>query len=298
MSVEKVVMDQGFVPSLTRPYKRQGGARGWRTGLVLLAGGCLGGVLVCAVLMPLVYVTMSDLQLEVTELRKLVVTRSQPTVSPGTEDRQNDTATGGAHRERRRPDDPPPPSIGNVYVRWGRDDCGENAKNIYAGVVGSGYWEHPGGGSDFQCLPLEDVEWDNPVAGYQHDSYMYGAEYQRGAGYFSTDNMGHITNPLNYDVPCSVCLVSGRSAHVMIPARLSCPRGWSKEYSGYLMSEHYSHNSNKNFICVDGAPQLREGSSANFDGALLHLVEARCGSLPCGPYIDGYELTCVVCTLL
>ncbi|CAH1241047.1 Hypp6295 [Branchiostoma lanceolatum] len=75
MSSEKLVMDQGFGPSLaglglTRPYKRQGGRR---TGLVLLAGGCLGGVLVCAVLMPLVYVTMSELQQEVAELRNLVV---------------------------------------------------------------------------------------------------------------------------------------------------------------------------------------------------------------------------------
>ncbi|XP_035700195.1 uncharacterized protein LOC118432693 isoform X1 [Branchiostoma floridae] len=297
MSVEKVVMDQGFAPSLaglglTRPYERQGGRR---TGLVLLAGGCLGGVLVCAVLMPLVYVTMSDLQLEVTELRNLLITRPAQTVSPGTEDRVNDTAAGGAHRERRAADT----SIWDVYVRWGRENCSENAKTIYSGVVGSGWYHHHGGGSDYQCLPLEGVEWNNPVAGHQHNSYMYGAEYEvNGDGYFSTDTMGpYISNPLNYDVPCSVCLVELRSAHVMIPARLSCPTGWSKEYSGYLMSSNHAHYSNKNFICVDGAPNLRQGSSANVNGALLYLVEAQCGSLPCGPYISGYELTCVVCTL-
>ncbi|KAI8506570.1 hypothetical protein Bbelb_159970 [Branchiostoma belcheri] len=107
------------------------------------------------------------------------------------------------------------------------------------GVVGGhGWYHHTGGGSDHQCLPLEDVEWNNPVAGNQHGSYMYGAEYRHNSDeYFSTDNMESITNPHNYDVPCSVCLVSGRSTHVMIPARLSCPRGWSMEYSGYLMSE-------------------------------------------------------------
>eukprot|EP00058_Branchiostoma_floridae_P001981 XP_002587469.1 hypothetical protein BRAFLDRAFT_100149 [Branchiostoma floridae] len=269
-------MDQGFAPSLadlgmTRPYKRQGGRR--RTGLVLLAGGCIGGVLVCAVLMPLVYVrpaaeatsdvrqTMSDLQQELTELRNLVITRPAQTDSPGTEDRENGTAAGGAHRERRAPDK----SIGHVYVRWGRENCGENAETIYSGVVGSGLWAHHGGGSDYQCLPMED-------------------------------NMGSITNPQDYDVPCSVCHVP-RSAHVMIPARLSCPTDWIKEYSGYLMSEKHDHNGNKNFICVDGAPNLRTGSNANLNGALLYLVEAQCGSLPCGPYISGYELTCVVCTM-
>ncbi|CAH1241050.1 Hypp6297 [Branchiostoma lanceolatum] len=300
MSSEKLVVEKGFGPSLaglglTRPYKRQGGRR---TGLVLLAGGCLGGVLVCAVLMPLVCVTMSELQQEVTELRNLVITRSAPTASPGTEDRRNDTAAGGAHRERRQAD--LTPSIVNVYVRWGREDCGENAKTVYSGVVGSGSYNHHGGGSDYLCLPLEGVEWNNPVAGHQHGSYMYGAEYQlNSAGYFSAENMesGSITNPMDYDVPCSVCHV-GRSARVMIPARLSCPGPeWSKEYSGYLMSSHHAHQSNKNFVCVDGAPNLRPGSSANDDGALMYLVEAACGSLPCGPYISGYELTCVVCTI-
>ncbi|XP_078581749.1 uncharacterized protein LOC144865081 [Branchiostoma floridae x Branchiostoma japonicum] len=298
MSSEKLVMDQGFARSLaglglTRPYKRQGGRR---TGLVLLAGGCLGGVLVCAVLMPLVYVTMSDLQLEVTELKNLVTSgsNSASTASSSTEDRENGTAAGGTHRERRQAD--LTPEFGDVYVRWGREKCGENAETIYAGAVGSGWYHHYGGGSDYQCLPLEGVEWNNPVSDFQHGSYMYGAEYQVNGGYFSTDNMESITNPSQYDVPCSVCHVAGRSSHVMIPARLSCPTGWSKEYSGYLMSEKHTHNGNKNFICVDGAPNLRAGSSADQDGALLYLVEAQCGSLPCGPYISGYELTCVVCT--
>ncbi|KAI8509227.1 hypothetical protein Bbelb_130750 [Branchiostoma belcheri] len=291
MSVEKLVMDQGSVPflpgvGLTRPYKRLSGRR---TGLVLLAGGWLA----CAVLMPLVYVTMSNLQLE---LRNRMNTPSAPTALPGTEDRRIDIAAGGARRERRQDDQAP--TIGSVYVRWGRDDCGENAKTIYSGVVGGGHYNHRGSGSDHLCLPLEDVEWNNPVAGNQHGSYVYGTEYEHNsADYFSTDNMAGITNPFNYDVPCSVCLVSRRSAHVMIPARLSCPEGWSKEYSGYLMSAHHAHPSNKNSICVDGAPQLRAGSSADLNGALLYLVEAQCGSLPCVPYISGFELTCVVCTL-
>ncbi|XP_035657508.1 uncharacterized protein LOC118403125 isoform X1 [Branchiostoma floridae] len=298
MSSEKLVMDQGFAPALaglglTRPYKRQGGRR---TGLVLLAGGCLGGVLVCAVLMPLVYVTISDMQLEMSELKNLMQTsRTATTASPGTEDRENGTAAGGAHRERRQVD--LTPEFGDVYVRWGREQCGENAETIYAGVVGGGHYSHHGGGNDHQCLPMEDVEWNKPTGGHQHNSYMYGTEYEVNSdGYFTTDNMNSITNPYNYNVPCSVCHVAGRSSHVMIPARLSCPQGWSMEYSGYLMSSYYSHQSNKNFICVDGAPNLVPGSSTDQNEGRLYLVEVVCGSLPCGPYISGYELTCVVCT--
>ncbi|XP_066299793.1 uncharacterized protein [Branchiostoma lanceolatum] len=149
---------------------------------------------------------------------------------------------------------------------------------------------------------MEDLEWNNPVAGHQHGSYMYGAEFEVNTdGFFSAENMvaGSITNPWNYDVLCSVCYVAGRSAHVMIPARTSCPEGWSKEYSGYLMSERHNHPSNKDFICVDGAPNLRTGSSADNNGGLLYPVETQCGSLPCGPYnTSGYELTCVVCTFI
>ncbi|KAI8488112.1 hypothetical protein Bbelb_342300 [Branchiostoma belcheri] len=273
MSVEKLVMDQGSVPllpgvGLTRPYKRLSGRR---TGLVLLAGGWLA----CAVLMPLVYVTMSNLQLEVTELRnRMQNTRSAPAALAGTEDRRNDIAAGGTRRERRQADQTP--TIGSVYVLWEVDIITTADREVTT------------------CVS----PWKMWSGTTQHGSYVYGAEYEHNsADYFSTDNMAGITNPHNYDVPCSACLASGRSAHVMIPARLSCPEGWSKEYSGYLMSAHHSHPSNKNSICVDGAPQLRPGSSADQNGALLYLVEAQCGSLPCVPYISGFELTCVVCTL-
>ena len=54
------------------------------------------------------------------------------------------------------------------------------------------------------------------------------------------------------------------------------------------------------YICVDEFAEARPGgSSRNQDGALLHRVEGRCtpGNLPCLPYVNGYELTCVVCTI-
>ena len=86
---------------------------------------------------------------------------------------------------------------------------------------------------------------------------------------------------------------------MMIPAKMNCPSGWAREYHGYLMSGHKNHDSSYEFVCVDRNPEARPGGSGvNQNGALFYPVESRCniGNLPCGPYIDGGELTCVVCT--
>ncbi|KAK2174253.1 hypothetical protein NP493_816g02017 [Ridgeia piscesae] len=42
----------------------------------------------------------------------------------------------------------------------------------------------------------------------------------------------------------------------MIPARLTCPDGWTKEYVGYLMSAHYTHQGRTTYTCVDNARKL------------------------------------------
>ena len=61
------------------------------------------------------------------------------------------------------------------------------------------------------------------------------------------------------------------------------------------MSEGHGHNY-KDFICMDEEPEGLRGSYANNNGALFYPVEGACGSLPCPPYVHGWEITCVVCT--
>ena len=61
------------------------------------------------------------------------------------------------------------------------------------------------------------------------------------------------------------------------------------------MTEAYSHN-NKDFICMDEEPDVLRGSYADNNGAFFYPVEGVCGSLPCPPYVHGWEITCVVCT--
>ena len=85
----------------------------------------------------------------------------------------------------------------------------------------------------------------------------------------------------------------------MFPAKMICPSEWTEEYHGYLMAERsfHTHHSSE-FVCVDRNPEIVPGSIDSKNGAGFFLVEARCdaGNLPCSPYIDGAELSCVVCS--
>ena len=178
---------------------------------------------------------------------------------------------------------------GTVYVRWGHDECPSTAQLVYSGRAGGSYYNQHGGGSNPQCLPL-DPNFLKPISGHQHRSYMYGAEYQT-----DTDSNSHIHGRTDTDVPCAVCHVSNRTAVYMVPAKYTCPSGWTREYYGYLMAENRTHRSSQ-YTCVDTTFKSVVGSSANKDGLLFYFVEGRCGSLPCPPYDQAKELSCAVCT--
>ena len=83
---------------------------------------------------------------------------------------------------------------------------------------------------------------------------------------------------------------------MMIPAKLTCPTGWTEEYSGYLMTAHRNDRS-ATFECVDSDAEAIPGTSANTNGGLFYHVEAVCNGLSCPPYDAEKELTCVVCTI-
>ena len=83
----------------------------------------------------------------------------------------------------------------------------------------------------------------------------------------------------------------------MIPAKTRCPDGWNRAYGGYLVSEYSTSESRKrsSYVCWDRAPEVAAGGT-NQNQAVIYPVEAVCGSLPCSTYINGRELTCVVCS--
>ncbi|XP_031564261.1 uncharacterized protein LOC116299688 [Actinia tenebrosa] len=120
---------------------------------------------------------------------------------------------------------------------------------------------------------------------------MYGAEYE-----LSSFNPLNKKNLHHHDATCAICRVQTRSTKLMVPGTYSCPAGWTREYWGYLMSEKYNQAHSTEYVCVDKNAEYVPGSSTGRHGTLLYPVEGVCGSLPCGPYVHGQELTCAVCT--
>jgi hypothetical protein len=184
---------------------------------------------------------------------------------------------------------------GSTYIRWGRKTCPSSSQRVYEGFAAGQWYGNPGGSSVRTCLPL-DPEWGNYTTIHEGTNWISGSEYQTGPG-LSADNI--MPNDIHdYNVPCAVCYAPGRGAQLMIPAKRSCPDvSWTKEYEGYLMTEGYGLASSTDYNCVDRNPEVIEGSQLNTDGSTFYLVQAYCpATLHCPPYINGAELTCVVCT--
>ena len=154
--------------------------------------------------------------------------------------------------------------------------------------MGGEHYTHSGGGVNYLCLP-KTPKYDKYKDGHQGGGYVYGAEYELSFNPFKKSLSQH-------DPPCVVCFVKSRGSMLMMPARNDCPTGWTEEYHGYLMTEYYGHKKQRDFICVDQDAESIPGSQASKNGALLYFVEGVCSNLPCGPYVNGRELTCAVCT--
>ncbi|MBI4703464.1 MAG: hypothetical protein HY744_20325 [Deltaproteobacteria bacterium] len=179
---------------------------------------------------------------------------------------------------------------GVVYVRWGRTVCPGSASLVYAGRAAGKHASHPGGGTNLLCLPL-DPSWGVSNDGDHNGALIYGVEYeQSGYGLAALFGGNH-----DYEAPCAVCYRNDRAVVYMQPAKYnSCPSNWTLEYTGYLMSNHYTQYPGE-FVCVDeGAEKV--GLAGSSDGALWYPTEAECGALPCGPYVQNREFACSVCT--
>lgn len=178
---------------------------------------------------------------------------------------------------------------GVSYNRWGRKNCSGDATLVYTGYMGGGYYTHIGGGTNYVCLTNKPI-YDKFVDGWQGAAAIYGTEYQ-------TSTFPGLKNLYQHDAPCAVCYVRTRGSQIMIPGTNKCPAGWSREYKGYLMTSHYNHAHPSEYVCVDEGAEAVDGGHSDTDGALLYVVEGSCShALPCGPYRDTHELTCVVCT--
>ncbi|PIK41054.1 putative short-chain collagen C4 [Apostichopus japonicus] len=147
---------------------------------------------------------------------------------------------------------------GAVYVRWGHHSCPSSSELVYTGSAAGTSWVIPG-------------------------AELISFAYRK----------------------TPFCLAPARVAKLVIPGTNVCPsNGWTREYGGYLMSNRvHSLHRRSMHVCVDREMQViprTDGPPSDGKRDCLDLVETRCspsgGGIPCGPYVDGYELTCAVCT--
>lgn len=170
-----------------------------------------------------------------------------------------------------------------VYTRWGHKMCPDGARILYTGLM-AGHRKGENGGTNFLCTPRTGVEYNTKfVPGIQRLNIIYGTEYRTALNAAS-----------HHNVPCAVCLAAGRTTTIMIPARITCPVG-RREYYGYLMAQNQDYGT---YECVDIALQFHDGSYHHVEElAQLVPVEASCTGLPCHPYMNHKEMSCVVCTV-
>ena len=194
---------------------------------------------------------------------------------------------------------PSPPPAGGVltsnvsYTRWGRNSCPEGADLIYQGFAASGHYNHSGGISSLVCL-IDNPTFANDSVndGDQNGALLYGTEYETKGYGIETLSELH-----DSDAPCAVCLKPQATLTLMIPGTIHCPADWHQEYEGYLMGTHYTQASAHEVACVDINPETTKSSSdKSANGNLWYPTEAECDALPCPPYVQNRELSCVVCT--
>ncbi|CAH3146988.1 unnamed protein product [Pocillopora meandrina] len=116
------------------------------------------------------------------------------------------------------------------YNRWGRKNCSGNATLVYTGFMGSGYYTHTGGGTNYVCLTNNPI-YDEFVDGWQNTAAIYGTEYQ-------ASTFPDLKNLDQHDAPCAACYVRTRGSQIMIPGTNKCPSGWTREYKGHLMTSY------------------------------------------------------------
>jgi len=182
--------------------------------------------------------------------------------------------------------------LGSTFVRWGRTSCPSNGTEmVYKGYVGGSHYTHTGAATDYLCLPEEPI-WGHFEGASQSGAKVYGGEYQFDGrtrkNFFGKEVEQH-------DAPCVVCHTK-RNSMLMIPGRNQCYEGWTLEYYGYLSAGHITHKAGSQYVCADAQLEVMPNSGANKNGKLFYFVEAKCGSLPCPPYVADRELSCVVCS--
>jgi len=173
---------------------------------------------------------------------------------------------------------------GEVYMHWGHKSCA-GAHKIYEGYAASGSSSHSGSGANTVCLhqdpTLDGTKEDN------NGAMMYGTQYH---------NTGDVDKNQYGDAVCAVCVSKTQTKTIW--GRAECSNNGllsTPLYKGYIMSNEYTQSRGA-YVCVDEERMIHHRSRFSDDGGnRWYTVEAQCGALPCGPYVEDRELACAVC---
>ncbi|XP_060559260.1 short-chain collagen C4-like [Ruditapes philippinarum] len=191
---------------------------------------------------------------------------------------------------------------GSSYVRWGRTICPGNGSSVFykgfmSGTFIPNHQSGGGSGANFLCLP-ENPLWDHYTNTKDNGISITGVEYTFSPHTSVADQVQFFGSALGYsEAPCVTCHIN-RGSNIMIPGRTECFGGWTKEYSGYLVAGYPGYGDSTEYVCLDRRPEV-VAHSGNADAENnLYFVESHCGgTLACPPYVDGRELSCVVCSI-
>ncbi|XP_063425902.1 short-chain collagen C4-like [Mytilus trossulus] len=180
---------------------------------------------------------------------------------------------------------------GPTFTRWGRSECPPVSEKVYNGYMSGPKHNFGGSGSNYLCLPT-NPQWGDYSAAFDNKrAVIVGVEMKTSSG------KPYPSYLQDHDSACVVCQTINSNSILMVPARLTCPLGWTSQYNGYLMSEMITPNRRRTeYICYDGSPVQIQGSGDRENQAMITPVEVQCGSLDCSKYVSGRELTCVVCS--
>lgn len=188
---------------------------------------------------------------------------------------------------------------GTAFTRWGRSVCPTGTVTLYKGYMAGPHFNAGGSGSNFLCI-TQNPKFVRPKAGHQNNGgYIAGVEFDitpQFDGLFSAENIpdGKI---VENDMVCVVCYVEGSYSTMVLPGRQDCENsGYDLMYKGFMVSQWNVARGRGEYVCLDEAPEGRVGGTANNDQSMIYPVQVGCGSLPCNPFVEGYELPCAVCT--
>ncbi|MDZ4846621.1 MAG: hypothetical protein SH857_13860 [Chitinophagales bacterium] len=172
------------------------------------------------------------------------------------------------------------------FTNWGRNDCPATSQLVYTGYAAGGNIGHTGSGANTLCLTNAPIYAAFSTAN-QDGNLLYGVEMLT-SGY----GLATLAGFHGYDMLCAVCEATGNEA-LMMPGTTNCPSGWIRQYSGYVMSAHYTQRKGE-FVCVNASP-VAYGSNVNTGGDYWYPTETELGSLT-APYVHDREVTCCICT--